>query len=168
MKKSVVFGSIFVVLIIFGVIFFDEEQDEWGGEGSLSLSITLSTNSTGTDDPINVTYTLTNNGTTNLRVLFPRWFTPTDLITFKDENGSVIQCHIDYDRPPDPINDDLVKVKPGENVTRIIEISTSDYSFENNSQYSVMGQYKIVDHATISRSYWIGEIFSNDENLFIK
>ena len=65
-----------------------------------------------------VTITLINNGSTKLRVLFPWWQVPPDLLIIKDKNGSVLECLVDYEPPPTPKNNDLTVLEPAENVSK--------------------------------------------------
>jgi len=167
MNKSMVFGSIIIILLsmTLGCI---ENAKESGEEYTLSLTISVSQNSIGVNDTFDVTYTLVNNGTTKLRILFPWWFVPPDLLVIQDENSATINCKREYEPPPDPENDDLTVLKPGENVTRVIEISKDLYLFEENSQYYIRGQYRIDKYSTLSKPYWKGEIFSNEEEIYVE
>jgi len=43
--------------------------------------------------------------------------------------------------PPDPTNADLMKLRPGKNVTQVIEMSYENYPFESEEKYIIIGKF---------------------------
>ena len=143
------------------------EDQSWGEKGELSLSIQLSEDTVGLNDTFHVDYEIRNVGNTSVRVLFPWWFVPPNLIIIRDDNGTIINCEVEWEPPPDPTDEDLVTLDPGVKISREIEITKDLFGFKANVTYGIRGKYVIRDYSTIKKPYWKGEIYSDLKYLSV-
>ena len=139
-----------------------ENSDDWGEKGELVLEISLDPDIINQNQSTSLTFTIMNNGTTNLRVLLPWWFVPPNLLIVKDDNGSVMNCLVDYEPPPTPKNEDLTVLKPGEEKSIEFDISSNLYDFKKNNTYILQGKYSIKEKKSITKPYWKGTIYSDE------
>ena len=106
-------------------------------------------------------YTLTNSGNSVLRVFFPFWYVPSNMIIIYNDQHDIIRTRMEWEPPPEPNGDDLVTLKPGESVSRSIMLSNELYFFETNTTYNIMGKYIVMEMESIHLPYWRGELFSD-------
>lgn len=157
---------VFLILIIIlsGCIFISKKSEsdndqKWGEEGDLSLTISLDKTSMRLDEEISVNVTLRNIGTTKLRVIDFMMLT----LHLKDSNNtkpSWVGPIKDMDMPD---NDDLITLSPGELFFKTRSINTHYWDLKPNKTYTVSAHYYISDYEDITVPYWKGDLWSNEE-----
>jgi len=176
MKKRRVILTLAVVLsILLGCSLYywynrswgEDGEGSWGEDGELSLELSLDPTTMAQNQTCLATLTLENTGDEKLRVLFPWYFTPSDLLVIRDENGTEIWCKMQYEPPPDARDTDLTTIRPGDHLQTTVELVASYWELESKHNYTVQGRYHSWDESTVSLPFWRGTIYSDPVNLTI-
>jgi len=163
MKKKHFWALIIVValLLVCAMLIPIIQDRSWGDKGDLALTITSDGTNMTLKGKITVTYTLTNVGTTKMRVLEPQSFI---LVHVKNINNT----HVDYrgplpSRPPDPTDGDLFVLAPGKSRSYTDEVKGHDWAIEVNKTFKIAAGYSSKDvQGTFTLPYWKGELSSNE------
>jgi hypothetical protein len=166
-----ILGVITICIMLFtigfsGCVEDDENEDNWGEKGELSLKISLDKNLMTINESIIVTCILINSGDTDLRIIYP--FAAPWIIDIYDENNSHVDFLINFYPPPPPSNNDLHKLKSKENVTFTYRINKYNWDIEENKTYRIIGHYISPYHKDYTLPYWKGEIWSNEHHFIVK
>lgn len=164
-KYSYLIVPLIIITLIVSFCGCFEEGNDWGEDGDLLLKISITPDTIEQNQSTVVILTIINNGSTKLRVLYPWWFVPSNLLIVKDENGSSLECLVDYEPPPAPKNEDLTVLEPGEEKSKEFDISSNFYDFKKNNTYILQGKYSIKEKKSITKPYWKGTIYSDEVYL---
>jgi hypothetical protein len=163
MKKKHFWALIIVValLLVCAMLVPIILDRSWGDKGDLALTITSDRTNMTLKGTIIVTYTLTNVGTTKLRVLEPQNFILTHP---KNLNNT----SVGYRGPvpsigPDPSDRNLFVLGPGKSRSYTDELRGHDWALEVNKTYKIVAGYSSKDvRGTFTLPYWKGELSSNE------
>ena len=134
------------------------ESDNNQESGDLRIQIDIYDNSS-------IKIELINNDSHELTIIPLSFSQISDLLKVQDLNSSIISCQINEGKLQTPTNSDLVTLKHGDSANRTINLRHWDVN--SNSSYLIEGHYKSYKKSTISKSYWQGEIYSNNVTIFL-
>jgi hypothetical protein len=166
MDKMMIGGmaaAVAVVMLLVGYFMIIPYMAErsWGADGDLDLGISADKATMALDDVISVTYTLTNTGDTDLRVIadFGPWGPPVSVM---DSNGD----HVEYIGPMYSKEKmsagppDYFVLKAGKSKSFTESISGNMYELRSNETYQLLGHYTAYEDE-IPLPHWVGELESN-------
>ncbi len=132
----------------------------WGGNGELDLTITLDAASMPLGGSIGCQYTLTNMGTTSIRILPPR---PIVLYIYMVGSGNATVPYTGpVSEPKRYMNDDLVTLRPDESWRGVRTIDAGDWALVTDETYTVSTFYSIGEELQVWLPHWQGYIRSNE------
>lgn len=143
------------------------EPRTWGEEGNLEIEITLDKATISENESFNSTITLTNNGTSMVRVLPTKLFSTRKLLIVTDANGTIMKGTLPYAMMPELENSDLLVLEPGEYTKQTREISWISYELMAGHTYTIQGEYDPQDYGSIDLPYWKGTILSNNVTVTV-
>ena len=163
-KFAIMIGSLVAVLIVVLLITLIAypyiQARSWGAKGQLSLTLTSDKTTMGINESINVTYTLTNTGSTDLRVIEPNGGYMFRVYYLNDT--SVEWVGPSYAPPADPTDGSLITLKPNRSISLTDRISTWGWDLKQNSSYKAVGTYSSINGGLLTLPHWQGELRSNE------
>jgi len=134
----------------------------WGADGELDLTISSEQTSMDVNETMTVTYTLTNTGDTDLRVIadFGMFGPGMSLYDSNGDNvdyqGPMYAPEKDFGGPPDHI---ILKAGKSRSYTRTF--NQGSWDLHEGETYKVVGHYSAYENE-ISLPNWHGELESNE------
>lgn len=164
-------GLIICILVISSMTIGCLRENERDNEnndpnGSLLVTISIDDNNMDTRDYRTITYRLLNNGSTELRVIPPRFFRVDTIVQIFDSENNTLEWDPWLLNPEKPTDEDLIILKP--NCETIMEVSFNNYHFdiESESVYSIRGRY-FTEKWEFSLPIWEGELFSETVYVYV-